>query len=154
MFEDELEVLAEDENEAESSSAPAAPATPVAAAPVAVAAPRRLVVEDVPLKATDILLIIIAQKSRKQVNEVPVSKTIQDLVGGKSTMQNENRGSPTLVLVCSLEGCGAAAGGAWLCPWRWFLRHLGQVQLCTSHLPYSSSHRGDGEGRYFEVPRR
>jgi fatty acid synthase subunit alpha, fungi type len=45
--------------------------------------------EDVPIKAIDILLVIVAQKLKKRVDEMPLSKLIKDLVGGKSTLQNE-----------------------------------------------------------------
>jgi hypothetical protein len=37
--------------------------------------------EDVPIKAIDILLVIVAQKLKKQVDEFPLSKSIKDLVG-------------------------------------------------------------------------
>ena len=45
--------------------------------------------EDVPIKAIDILLVIVAQKLKKKVDEIPLSKSIKDLVGGKSTLQSE-----------------------------------------------------------------
>jgi len=45
-------------------------------------------VDDVPIKANDILNVIVAQKLKK-VEEVPLSKSIKDLVRGKSTLQNE-----------------------------------------------------------------
>lgn len=44
---------------------------------------------DEPLKAVDTLRVIIAQKLKKPVSEVPLGKSIKDLVGGKSTLQNE-----------------------------------------------------------------
>jgi len=46
-------------------------------------------VEEVPIKAIDILLVIVARKLKKRVDEIPLSKSIKDLVGGKSTLQNE-----------------------------------------------------------------
>ena len=46
-------------------------------------------IEDVPVRALDILHIIVAQKLKKKVNEMPLSKSIKDLVGGKSMMQNK-----------------------------------------------------------------
>jgi hypothetical protein len=46
-------------------------------------------IEDVPTTAVDILLVVIAWKLKRKVDEIPLSKTIKDLVGGKSTMQNE-----------------------------------------------------------------
>ena len=45
--------------------------------------------EDVPIKAINILLIIVAQKLKKRMDEIPLSKSIKDLVGGKSTLQNQ-----------------------------------------------------------------
>lgn len=91
QFEDELEAPA-----AEESSSPAPSSTPTAAAaPVAapVAAPAAsgpvASVDDAPITASEILLVIVAQKLKKQVSEIPLSKSIKDLVGGKSTLQNE-----------------------------------------------------------------
>ena len=46
-------------------------------------------IEDVPIQAVDVLFVVITQKLKKKVDEIPLSKTIKDLVGGKSTMQNE-----------------------------------------------------------------
>ena len=90
QFEDEPEAAAEASSPAE-SAAPAA--TTIAAAPVAVAASAGsgpvAQIPDEPIKALDILLVIIAQKLKKKVEEIPVSKAIKDLVGGKSTLQNE-----------------------------------------------------------------
>lgn len=105
MFEDEPEAAAET-SEAEASSAPTAVATtaaPAAPAPIAAPAGGAASIDDVPLKATDILLVIIAQKLKKQVNEVPLSKSIKDLVGGKSTMQNEILGDLQLEFTSAPE---------------------------------------------------
>lgn len=41
------------------------------------------------MTATEIIHVVIAQKLKKSVDEVPLSKAIKDLVGGKSTLQNE-----------------------------------------------------------------
>jgi len=87
----------EDEAEAEAPAAASAPAAsaPVAAAPVAVAvaAPpaggSAAAVEDVPPKAVDTVRIIVAQKLKKQASEIPLSKSLKELSGGKSTLQNE-----------------------------------------------------------------
>ena len=50
-------------------------------------------IEDVPIQSVDILLVVIAQKLKTRVDEIPLSKKIiKDLVGGKSTMQNEISG--------------------------------------------------------------
>ncbi|KAF6812261.1 fatty acid synthase alpha subunit [Colletotrichum sojae] len=75
------------------SSAPAA-AAPAAAAPVAAAAPAAsagpaAAVADAPVQAIDILRALISQKLKKPLSEVPLGKAIKDLVGGKSTLQNE-----------------------------------------------------------------
>ncbi|KAB5545958.1 hypothetical protein GE09DRAFT_1133130 [Coniochaeta sp. 2T2.1] len=83
----------EDEPEpaASSSSAPAAAAAP-AAAPAAAAAPSAgpaAAVADVPVQAVEIVRSLIAQKLKKPLLDVPLSKAIKDLVGGKSTLQNE-----------------------------------------------------------------
>ncbi|PFH52946.1 hypothetical protein AMATHDRAFT_138867 [Amanita thiersii Skay4041] len=89
QYEDEVEAPAE-EKAAEAPGlnvAPAAvvspiPSTVVAAGPVAS-------IEDAPIKSIEILTVIIAQKLKKKVEEIPLSKSIKDLVGGKSTLQNE-----------------------------------------------------------------
>ncbi|KAJ7077160.1 fatty acid synthase [Mycena belliarum] len=89
QFEDEPEVAAESSTEDASASSPATSA-PAVAAPVAVAPSGPAAnIEDVPIKAVDILSAIVAQKLKKRVDEVPLSKSIKDLVGGKSTLQNE-----------------------------------------------------------------
>jgi len=63
-------------------------------------------------------MVIVAQKLKNPTNEVPLSKSIKDLIGGKSTLQNEilsdlgqefssapEKGEEPL-----LEGLGAALG--------------------------------------------
>jgi len=89
QYEDEAEAPPAESASDAAPSAPAAAAAPTA--PVAVAAPTGPVasIEDVPVKAIDILLVVVAQKLKKRVDEIPLSKTIKDLVGGKSTLQNE-----------------------------------------------------------------
>lgn len=54
-------------------------ATPPAAVPHMVAA----TVEDVSMSSTDIVLAVVAQKLRKQFDQVPTSKSIQELSGGR-----------------------------------------------------------------------
>ncbi|KAK0559722.1 hypothetical protein OC861_006548 [Tilletia horrida] len=63
----------------------AAPAAAVPYAPQVAAAS----VADEPLKATDTIRAILAQKLKKPISEIPLSKAIKDMVGGKSTLQNE-----------------------------------------------------------------
>ncbi|CEG69980.1 Putative Fatty acid synthase alpha subunit [Rhizopus microsporus] len=92
----EFESAVEEEPEATpapAASTPAPAAAPVAApvvaaAPAAAAGPAAAV-SDVPITATEVLHAVIAQKLKKSLDEVPMSKAIKDLVGGKSTLQNE-----------------------------------------------------------------
>jgi 3-oxoacyl-ACP reductase-like protein len=90
----------EDEPEASESDTPAEAAnpspTPVAAAPVVVVAPTAspaASIGDVPIRAVDILAVIVSQRLKKQLSEVPLSKSIKELSNGKSTLQNEIMGS-------------------------------------------------------------
>ncbi|KAK6461491.1 fatty acid synthase subunit alpha [Scheffersomyces coipomensis] len=82
----------------ESTSAPApapaaAAAAPVAAAPVAAApapsAGPAASIPDEPVTAKLLLHVLVAQKLKKPLDAVPLSKAIKDLVNGKSTVQNE-----------------------------------------------------------------
>jgi fatty acid synthase subunit alpha len=107
QFEDEA---AQPESGPESAAAPEPATTTQAAtvAPVAVAAPApsagpAAAIADEPLKAVDTLHVIIAQKLKKKVEEVPLSKTIKDLVGGKSTLQNEILGDLNLEFTAAPE---------------------------------------------------
>lgn len=63
-----------------SSSAPA-PA-PAAAAPSPASSGPAAAVEDAPLQAVDVVRSLIAQKLKKPLSEIPLSKAIKDLVGG------------------------------------------------------------------------
>lgn len=66
------------------SAAAAAPApTPAPAAP---AGPAEQIADE-PVKAVSIIHTVVAQKLKKSIEDVPPSKAIKDLVGGKSTMQ-------------------------------------------------------------------
>jgi fatty acid synthase subunit alpha len=72
-----------------SGDAPSAPSgAPASAAPVAVAAPAAgagpaAQVPDAPVTATDILRALVAQKLKKPLMDIPLSKAIKDLVGGE-----------------------------------------------------------------------
>jgi hypothetical protein len=73
---------------ASSGAAPSAGA-PSAAAPVAAAAPPpgagpAAAVADAPVGAVDILRTLVAQKLKKPLTDIPLSKAIKDLVGGKA----------------------------------------------------------------------
>ncbi|KAJ1846085.1 fatty acid synthase alpha subunit Lsd1, partial [Coemansia sp. RSA 2708] len=75
---------------AAAAAAPVAPAAPVAAASAAPAAGGAgAPIDDVPVKAVDIIHTIVCQKLKKPLDEVPLSKSVKELVGGKSTLQNE-----------------------------------------------------------------
>ena len=102
----EDETVAEAPAESSETAAPAAVAAAPVAAPVAApAAPSGSAasVPDEPLKAVDTLRVIIAQKLKKGVDEVPLSKSIKDLVGGKSTLQNEILGDLQLEFTSAPE---------------------------------------------------
>ena len=77
---------------AASKAAAAAPApTPVAvvAAPAAAAPGPVSAVADAPVSAQEIVHVLVSTRIRKPLAETPTSKSIKDLVGGKSTLQNE-----------------------------------------------------------------
>jgi len=89
QFEDEPEAAAESTPADEPAAAPTTIVqTPAVVAPPAASGPVAQIADE-PIRALDILLIIIAQKLKKKIEEIPVSKAIKDLVGGKSTLQNE-----------------------------------------------------------------
>ncbi|KAF2488038.1 fatty acid synthase subunit alpha [Neohortaea acidophila] len=69
-------------------SAPAQAAPAAAPAPSASSGPAAPV-EDAPVGAVDVLRAMVAQKLKKPLQDIPLSKAIKDLVGGKSTLQNE-----------------------------------------------------------------
>jgi len=79
--EDEPEPAAESSTSAPAATSAAA-AAPVAAAAAPSAGPAAQV-PDAPVQAVDIVRALIAQKLKKPLLEVPLSKAIKDLVGGK-----------------------------------------------------------------------
>ena len=119
QFEDDVEASVEDVPAPEQSEAlpvaltpPPAPTTsPISSSPAAI-------INNVPIKATDVLTVIVAQKLKKKADEVPLSKSIKDLVGGKSTLQNEILGDLQLEFTSApekgeempLEELGSALG--------------------------------------------
>jgi len=78
--EDEPEPAATDSAPRAPSGAPAA-ASAVLAAPLPSAGPAAQV-PDAPVQAVDIVRALIAQKLKKPLLEVPLSKAVKDLVGG------------------------------------------------------------------------
>ncbi|KAI0918227.1 hypothetical protein AcV7_007029 [Taiwanofungus camphoratus] len=123
QFEDELEAST---NEASTSNIDSISPKDITSSQVVVQAPPAVTnvvvavasVDDVPVKATDILTVIVAQKLKKKVEEIPLSKSVKDLVGGKSTLQNEILGDLQLEFTSApekgeelpLEKLGAALG--------------------------------------------
>jgi len=107
----------EEERPAESSSAAPTPsASAEGAAPPAVLPPSAstgpaAAVADEPVQAVDIVRSLIAQKLKKPLSEIPLSKAIKDLVNGKSTLQNEILGGQFPSISVSLFfGCANEIG--------------------------------------------
>jgi fatty acid synthase subunit alpha len=75
---------------ASSAGASSAPSSAPASAPAAAAAPPppsagpAAQVPDAPVTATDILRTLVAQKLKKPLMDIPLTKAIKDLVGGPS----------------------------------------------------------------------
>lgn len=65
------------------SSAPAAASAPVSA-PSAPSAGPAAAVADAPVGAVDIVRALVAQKLKKPLGDIPLSKAIKDLVGGEA----------------------------------------------------------------------
>jgi len=122
QFEDAAEDAAPAATESGGAAPAAAAAAPVAViAPVAASAPSAgpaASVEDVPPKAVDTVRVIVAQKLKKTASEVPLSKSLKELSGGKSTLQNEILGdlqvefasAPEKAEDLPLDELGAALG--------------------------------------------
>ena len=68
---------------APSSTPAASAATPVAAAPPPPSAGPAAAVADVPVSAVDIVRALVAQKLKKALMDIPLTKAIKDLVGGE-----------------------------------------------------------------------
>lgn len=118
QFEDEPESVSEGEAPVETPTPASVVAAPVVVAAPAAAAGPVASMEDVPIRAADILASIVAQKLKKQLSEIPMSKSIKDLSNGKSTLQNEIMGdlqgefssAPDKGEELPLEELGAALG--------------------------------------------
>jgi len=102
------------------SRTPAFSSGPVqtAAAPVAALSGPATSIDDVSVKANNVLNVIVAEKLKKKVEDVPLSKSIKDLIRGKSTLQNgilgdlqmEFTSAPEKGEELPLEELGAALG--------------------------------------------
>jgi fatty acid synthase subunit alpha, fungi type len=76
QYEDEIEAPASDESvDVPIAVTPSAPITTAAAASTPSSGPVASL-EDVPIKAIDILLVIVAQKLKKRVDEIPLSRIL------------------------------------------------------------------------------
>lgn len=84
--EDEPEPASSDAAAAPASSSAAPTAAPVSAAPPPPSAGPATQVPDAPVSATDILRTLVAQKLKKPLVDIPLSKAIKDLVGGKKIL--------------------------------------------------------------------
>lgn len=65
------------------SSIPAPSSAPIAVAPSSASSGPAAAVADAPVLAVDIVRSLIAQKLKKPLSEIPLSKAIKDLVGGQ-----------------------------------------------------------------------
>ena len=81
--EDEPEPAAAGPSSSAPASAPSSNSAPAAAAPPPPSAGPAAQVPDAPVGAVDIVRALIAQKLKKPLLEIPLSKAIKDLVGGK-----------------------------------------------------------------------
>ena len=81
--EDEPEPAASSSDSAPAPSGPSASAPAAAAPPPPPSAGPAAQVPDAPVGAVDIVRALIAQKLKKPLLEIPLSKAIKDLVGGK-----------------------------------------------------------------------
>ena len=89
----DVDPIVEEEAAPVNSPSSSAPSASAQAAPAAAAAPpppppsggaAAAAVADVPVAAVDIVRTLVAQKLKKPLSDVPLSKAIKDLVGGKT----------------------------------------------------------------------
>lgn len=81
--EEEPEPAAATEASSSSAAAPAGAPAAAAAAPPPPSAGPAAQVPDAPVQALDIVRALVAQKLKKGFQDIPLSKAIKDLVGGK-----------------------------------------------------------------------
>ena len=87
----DVDPVEEEPETPEPSASTSAPSAPAAPAPAAVSAPPppqnagpAAAVEDAPVSAVDVLRSLVAQKLKKALTDIPLSKAIKDLVGGNT----------------------------------------------------------------------
>ena len=122
QFEDEPEAAPEQDSPAKAANpAPAqvAAAPAVNATPPATAGPATSI-KGVPIHAVDILAVIVSQKLKKQLSEIPLSKSITGALRWQINTSKWGHGQPSgWVFICPWQGQGASTGGAWRCLWIW-----------------------------------
>ena len=101
-------------------------------------------VDDTPMTATDIIIAVVAQKLRKQFDEIPITKSIQELSGGMSDnmlilgrlvtnkIMQENPLYKTRLWVISAANWAAYLMAPRICHWLPLVQH---VQVVSRHDP-------------------
>ncbi len=90
VVEEEAAPAAENAPASTSTSAPAPSSAPAAAAPPPPSSGPAAAVADIPVQAVDIVRSLIAQKLKKSLADIPLSKAIKDLVGGTLSLSGRN----------------------------------------------------------------
>jgi fatty acid synthase subunit alpha len=101
--EDEPAPAADASDSAPAASAPSSSSAPAVAAPPPPSSGPAAQVPDAPVGAVDIVRALIAQKLKKPLMEIPLSKAIKDLVGGKYQFLNIEIWVAMLTF-CDLQG--------------------------------------------------
>jgi fatty acid synthase subunit alpha len=101
--EDEPAPAADASDSAPAASAPSSSSAPAVAAPPPPSSGPAAQVPDAPVGAVDIVRALIAQKLKKPLMEIPLSKAIKDLVGGKYQFLNIEIWVAMLIF-CHLQG--------------------------------------------------
>eukprot|EP00668_Euglena_longa_P007013 GGOE01008376.1.p1 GENE.GGOE01008376.1~~GGOE01008376.1.p1 ORF type:complete len:4141 (-),score=1338.09 GGOE01008376.1:1069-11655(-) len=81
--------VAADEPAANPPASMAAAPVPVAVTPAPVVSTPAAAVADAPMTPEEVVHVMVATKLKRKLGEIPLSSTIKELVGGKSTLQNE-----------------------------------------------------------------
>jgi fatty acid synthase subunit alpha len=82
--EEETALAASDSENSAPTQSTATASAPTAVAPPPLSAGPAAAIEDAPVSATDVLRALVAQKLKKSLADIPLSKAIKDLVGGKN----------------------------------------------------------------------
>ncbi|KAL5357221.1 hypothetical protein BJX96DRAFT_172338 [Aspergillus floccosus] len=75
-----------------------------------------VLIEDVPLRAQDVVVTLVGRKLKRGFDSIPGEKSLRDMAGGKSTLQNEVVGDLVAEFGSAPDGCEdlplAAVGAA------------------------------------------